>query len=303
MKQYTIATVSKIVSHSWFVRTEQGIQKFGHDTGHTTFLRCPPRIDDVLEEQAILEVLAQGVDALCLMSFSAQVLETVLSKAREQGTLVITHEAPNQRSMDYDIEAFDNMEYGAHLMDHLAEYMRSHGEYVIFLENLVTKSQSEWAEGARIRQQEQYPNMRLVTGKIEYYENQNIAYAKTKKLVTSYPNLRGMLGFGVASIPGASRAIDEEKHSEQVKIVGHCLVSMSEMYLRKGTIQLVSSWDPANVGYVMNKLAVMALNNESITDGMALGVPGYNHIKKTDKVLYGSAWIDVTKDNMDAYNF
>ena len=87
-----------------------------------------------------------------------------------------------------------------------------------------------------------------------------------------------------------------------MKIVGNCLVSMGGQCLKQETAQLISFWDPADIGYVMNKLAVMALNHEPITDGMDLGVPGYDRIRKEGKVLYGSAWIDVTKENMGKYN-
>lgn len=303
MKKYTIATVGKLSPHPWFDRMREGIQKFGHETGHTTFLRCPPCIDEVLEEQIIREVITQEVDAVCVVAFFPQALELVLNKARKNGIVVITHEAPNQRNTDYDIEAFNNYEYGAHLMDYLAEYMERQGGYAIFLENLTTESHSEWAVGALARQNEQYPDMQLVTKKIEHHEDQNLAYTETKKLLKSYPDLKGILGLGVASIPGASRAVGEEGLCEQVKIVGNCLVSMSAECLKKGAVQLISFWDPADMGYVMNKLAVIVLNNESITDSMDLGVPGYNHIRKEGKVLYGSAWIDVTKENMGKYSF
>jgi ABC-type sugar transport system substrate-binding protein len=39
------------------------------------------------------------------------------------GIVVVTHEASNQKNMDYDVEAFDNKAFGAGLMDRLAEKM------------------------------------------------------------------------------------------------------------------------------------------------------------------------------------
>ena len=40
-----------------------------------------------------------------------------------------------------------------------------------------------------------------------------------------------------------------------------------------------------------------------MSDGMNFGVGGYNKIKLMGKILYGTAMIDVTKDNMAKYNF
>lgn len=303
MKSYTIATVGKIAPHPWFDRMDKGVKKFGKDTGYTTFLRCPPRIDETLEEQILKEVLDQGVDAVCVVAFFPHALEFILSKARKRGIVVITHEAPNQRNTDYDIEAFNNEAYGSHLLDYLAGYMDKKGGYAIFLESLITQSHSKWAQGAIAQQRGNYPDMRLVTKKIEHHEEHSIAYTETKKLFDVYPNLKGILAFGGASVVGASMVIEEKGLHGQVMVVGNGLVSVGGPYLSKGVVQLISFWDPADAGYVMNKLALMVLNAETITDDMDFGVPGYEHIRKEGKVLYGSAWIDVTKENMLQYNF
>lgn len=303
MQQYTIATIGKILPHPWFDRMREGVKKFGDDTGHTTFLRCPPRIDEVLEECMLKEALDQGVDAVCVVAFFPHALEMTLSKARARGTVVITHEAPNQRNTDYDIEAFDNFAYGSHLMDILAEHMQRRGEYAVFLESLITQSHSRWAQGAIRRQQENYPDMTFVSKKIEHHEDEALAYTATKQLLNNYPKLQGILGLGVASIPGAVRALKEHTLTGRVTLMGNSLVSVTGKFLQDGSVQLISFWDPADAGYVMNQLAVMVLRGETPKDGMDLGVPGYNRIKMDGKVLYGSAWIDVTRENMMQYNF
>ena len=54
----------------------------------------------------------------------------------------------------------------------------------------------------------------------------------------------------------------------------------------------------------MDKIAVMVLNGEKITDGMDLGLPGYEKIRLVDnKIIFGNGWIDCTKENMDKFNF
>ncbi len=70
--------------------------------------------------------------------FSPEALEPVLKKAMDQGIIVIAHEATNQQNVNYDIEAFDNAGYGAHLMDHLAKYMGAEGEFAVFVGSLTS---------------------------------------------------------------------------------------------------------------------------------------------------------------------
>ena len=47
----------------------------------------------------------------------------------------------------------------------------------------------------------------------------------------------------------------------------------------------------------MDKLAIMVLNGQKVTDGMDLGLPSYEKIRLiNDKIIYGNGWIDCTKD-------
>jgi len=53
----------------------------------------------------------------------------------------------------------------------------------------------------------------------------------------------------------------------------------------------------------MAKIITLINENKAITDGMDLGVPGYNKVLVEGKLVFGAAWVDVTKDNMGDYNF
>ncbi|MCP4404487.1 MAG: autoinducer 2 ABC transporter substrate-binding protein [bacterium] len=302
-EKYTIGTVVKLDGIAWFDRMREGVEKFGEDTGHETFLLGPPKADAALQVQIIEDLIAQGVDAITVVPFSPEALEPVLKKAMDQGIVVISHEATNQQNINYNIEAFDNAGYGAHLMDHLAKYMGEEGEYAVFVGSLTSKSHNEWVDAAIARQEDAYPNMKLVTERVEEYDDQTVAYEKTKELLKTYPNLKGIQGSAMSTAPGAGLAVEEKGLQEKVMVVGTSLVSVSGQYLESGGTKLISFWDPADAGYAMNTLAVMVLEGKEITEGMDLGLPGYDALKKDGKLLFGSAWVDVTQENMDDYDF
>ena len=222
------------------------------------------------------------------------------------GITVVCHEASNQINADVIIEAFDNHAYGAHLMDHLARYMNEKGGYAVFVGSLTSKSHNEWVDGGIARQQEKYPQMNLVTGRIEEYDNQNMAYEKVKEVIKTYPNLRGIQGSASTTAAGAGLAVEEKGLQDKIMVVGSGLVSMCRQYLQSNSVKLISFWDPADAGYVMNKIALMLLEGKNVADGMDLGVTGYRQIRQDpDKpsLFYGSAWVDVTKENMRDYDF
>ena len=302
--QYTIATVVKVLAdYAWFVRMQTGVQQFERETGHKTRFMGPPKADENLQVEIIDTLVEQGVDAICVVPIFPQAIEMSLFKARRKGIVVISHEASNQRNVDYDLEAFDNVEYGAHLMDHLARYMGEEGEYAMLVGTLTGKTHNEWTHAALTRQMEKYPRMRMVSRKLEDHDDEEIAFQKARNLLRQFPNLRGIFGCAMSSLPGAARAVEKAGLQDQVNVVGTCLPSVAGRYLKSGSANLISLWDPAQSGYLMNILAVMVLNGETITAGMDLGIAGYERITLNGKTLSGTAWLDVTKETVDQYNF
>ena len=112
-----------------------------------------------------------------------------------------------------------------------------------------------------------------------------------------------MMGRVAMGSDGAAIAVEEAGLSGKVKIVGTSLPSVSGPYLESGEIAMISFWDPAKAGYAMNVVAAKVLNGETIADGADLGVEGYEKVKLDGKVIYGQAWVDVTAENMDQYDF
>jgi simple sugar transport system substrate-binding protein len=300
-KRYVIATVVKVDGIAWFETMRQGVEAFGKDTGHRVFVLGPAKADAAEQVQIIEGLIAQQVDAICVVPFSVEAVEPVLKKARERGIVVISHEASSQQNADLIIEPFENAEYGRHLMDHLARYMGEKGEYATFVGSLTSKSHNEWVDAAVAHQEEKYPGMVNAAVKIEDYDDQNLAYQKTKELITTYPNLTGILGSAMSTVPGAALAVEERGLQEKSQVVGTSLVSVSGPYLKSGAAKLISFWDPADAGYAMNKLAVMRLEGKTVQEGADLGIDGYRKLARSPdnpNLFYGSAWMDVTKDNL-----
>lgn len=305
-KKYKIATVVKLTGIGWFDRMNEGLQKFAKDTGNETFMVGPQKADAALQVQLIEDLIAQKVDAICVVPFSPEAVEPVLKKAMDQGIVVISHEADNLKNTNFDIEAFDNYAYGAMLMDNLAKAMNYEGEYATTVGSLTAKSQNQWEEGGVARQKEKYPKMKLVAEKIETYDEQKKAYEKMREILKAHPNLKGFQGATSQDAPGAALAVEEMGLTGKVHVVGTSMVSIAGKFLESGSLETIAFWDPADAGYVMDKLAVMVLDKKSgdIKDGMDLGVKGYDKIQlKNNKYLYGAAWVTVTKDNMKDYNF
>ncbi|AXQ95374.1 autoinducer 2 ABC transporter substrate-binding protein [Cereibacter azotoformans] len=308
-KEYSIATVVKVDGIAWFDRMRDGIDQFKGDTGHDVWMVGPSQADAAAQVQLIENLIAQGVDAICVVPFSVEAVEPVLKKARDRGIVVITHEASNIQNTDFDLEAFDNLAYGANLMKELAKSMGEKGQYVATVGSLTSKSQMEWIDGAVAYQKENYPEMSLVGDRLETADDAAIDYTKLKEAMTTYPDITGILGAPMPTSAGAGRLIAESGLKDKVFFAGTGLPSVAGEYLQNGDIQYIQFWDPAVAGYAMNMLAVAVLEGrkDEIKPGLNLGLTGYEDLTAPDEanphLLYGAGWVGVTKDNMADYDF
>lgn len=308
-KAYTIATVVKVDGIAWFDRMREGVEQFKKDTGHDTFMVGPSQADAAAQVQIVENLIAQGVDAICIVPFSVEAVEPVLKKARDRGILVIAHEASNIVNADYVLEAFDNKAYGAKLMEVLGKAMGGEGKYVTTVGSLTSKSQNEWIDGAVAYQKEHFPKMSQVTGRLETYDDANTDYNKLKETLTTYPDLKGIIGGPMPTSAGAGRLITERGLKDKLFFSGTGLVSVAGEYLKNGSVQYIQFWDPAVAGYAMNVMATMVLSGKKgeIKPGLNLGLNGYTNLISPDaskpNLLYGQGWVGVTKENMKDYNF
>ena len=298
---YKIAIVPKMTSIAWFERMEVGIKEYNTAKGTNYFYGGS---SDGAGQAAYVEgLLAQDYDAICVVPFDTEALEPILQKAREQGIIVITHEAAGMTNIDYDIEAFDNEDYGRHFMEQIAAAVEGKGEYIQMVGATTSASHMQWVGAAEELQKSKYPDMKQV-GLLESADDQDQAYNKVKEALTANPNIVAIQGSAMGDVAGAARAVEELGLSGKVKVIGTSLVSVSGKYVESGTISSIGFWDPALAGQAMIEIAIAALENKA-ADGLALSVDGYEKLKLVDKVFYASAWIDVDINNVKdpAYGF
>lgn len=298
-----IATVVKIAGIQWFNRMEEGVKQFAADTGNDAFQVGPAQADPQQQAALIEDMIAQGVNALAVVPMSPEALEPVLKRAMDAGITVITHEAASQQNTSYDLEAFVNEDFGANLMEQMAKCMGGEGEYAVFVGSLTSQTHNQWVDGAIAYQKANYPNMTLVGDKNETFDDQQKAYEKAQEVLRAFPNIKGLQGSASTDVAGIGLAIEERGLADKTCVFGTSLPSIAGQYLETGAVDGIGFWDPSVAGYAMNKLAVMVMNGETVTDGMDLGLPGYEKVKLDGKVIYGQAWVNVNKDNMADYPF
>jgi len=296
-----IATVVKITGIPWFNRLEVGVKKAGADLGVNAYQIGPSDADPAQQVKMVEDLINKGVKAICITPNDAKALEPAFAKAREKGIIIITHESPDQKGKDYDIEMIDNVKFGRHFWDELVKTMGTTGEYAIFVGGLTVPLHNLWADEGIKYAKEKYPNLKLVSDRIPCGEDQELAKQTTLELLKTYPNLKGIIGFGSLGPLGAAQAIKEKGKVQQVSIVGTVLPAPASKYLKDGSLRAGILWDPRDAGYAMTWVAKQLIDGKKIVNGMT--IPGLGKVTVEGDVIKVDALIDITKANADSFGF
>lgn len=306
-----IVTIVKVSGIGWFDRMEKGVKAYTTqaDANSRKTMQIGPKLADSADQIKIVEsAINNKAKAIAVVPLDGPVLEATLKKAIEQGIKVVTHEADTQRNTHVDVEAFDNIEYGARLNERLAKCMNGMGKWTVFVGSLGSRTHVQWADGGIQNARKLHPKMLLVDPKLESINDVVRVYQKTKEILRKYPDIRGFQGSSSVDVLGIGRAIQEAGLQDKTCVFGTGLPSETGALLATGAIDGISLWDPMDAGLAMNRIAGLLIDGKPILDGMNLGINGYNRVKVKKGpglgvIVTGEAWLDVDKTNYKQFNF
>jgi simple sugar transport system substrate-binding protein len=302
----SMVVVVKLTGIGWFDRMEEGVLEFAAETGIDARQEGGDDASPEKQLAIIQNLLAQNPTAITVVPNSAEALESVLADARAAGIIVVSHEGAGMVNVDANIEAFDNTWYGEQIMVNLAQCMGNEGKYVSFVGGLTAKTHMTWVEGAYAKQQAEFPNLERVEGPVESKENETVAYERAKELLAKYPNIKGFQGSAGTDVAGIGRAVQEAGLQDSVCVMGTSIPSVSSKYLDDGSIDKIFFWDPALAGKAQLKIAQILADGGSLSEGIDLGIPGYNSLKKLagfTNVWVGEAAVIVDASTAGEYKF
>ena len=306
-KNWEIAVVPKEISAEWFQRMKVGVDQYASEHPDlNVYFKGPDTTDATLQYAVIEDLIAAGVDAICVVPIDPGSLEPLLKEAMDKGIVVITHEGSTQENTMYNVEAFDNKAFGEYLMQNLAEQMNYEGKYVSMVGSVTNASHMDWANAGIDYAKANYPKMELIEADkyVEIEDDVNICIEKTKELFKKYPDLKGILGTSGHVAPTVAQLYTEMGLIDKAFVVGVAQPNRSREFIENGSLKAAICWDPAGAAYAMCTLATKILNGEEITDGVDLGYQGYDQMKLVNgNQLYGAGWITETKENVGEYNF
>jgi simple sugar transport system substrate-binding protein len=299
-----VVTVPKLTGISWFDRVEVQVEKYAKDTGDNAYYQGSSEADAAAQVRVIEDLIASDVAALCVIPFQPDAVEQTLKKAMDAGITVITHEAPEIKNADYDVEAFKNKDYGINLMKQLAKTMGEKGEYALMVGSLSSTTHMDWVNAAKEYQEANYPDMKQVGDIVETDDDSQKAYEGMQELLSAHPDIAGVQGSASTDVVGVGQAVEEAGLQDKIAVVGTSTPADTKDLLDSGAIDVIQFWDPGLAAYAQNVVAKKLLDGDEIEEGMDLGVEGYSSITIDGHLIYGDkAWVNVPPENPDDYDF
>lgn len=268
----TMGVVVKIGGIPWFNAMETGITEKGAELGIDATMIGPTSADPALQVRAIEDLIAKGVDVIGVVPNDEAALEPVLEKARAAGIKVVSHEGPGINNVDWNFEMASAQGFGETHAELLAQKMGGKGEYGVFVGSLTVPLHNAWADAAIAYLAEKYPDMKPVGERYGVAENVDDSRKTALDLMAANPGLGGFLAFGSQGPIGAGRAIEEQRKTGSVHVIGPFSPGQGRDLVKSGAISGGFMWNPAEAGRVFVTMGKMLIDGTEIAEGT--DIPG-----------------------------
>ncbi len=292
-----MGVVVKIGGIPWFNAMEVGIKEQGEALGMDAFMVGPTSADPALQVRAIEDLIAQGVDAIGVVPNDEGALEPVLTKAREAGIKVISHEGPGLQNVDYNFELASSDGFGEAHAKLLAEKMGGAGEYAVFVGSLTVPLHNAWADAAIAYLGENHPDMTLIGERHGVAESADDSRKTALELMSANPELGGFLAFGSQGPIGAGRAIEERRKIGDVHVLGPFSPGQGQKLVQNDVISGGFMWNPMEAGRVFVTMGKLLVDGEEVSAGME--IEGLGEVNPDGTNIVVNQLVPINKDTVD----
>lgn len=298
-KKPQIAVVVKIGGIPWFNAMEVGIKKAAEEQGVEAWMIGPTQADAAQQVRAVEDLIARKVDVIAVVPNDAVALEPVFQRARAAGIKVLTHESPDQKDHDWDIELTSVQGFGEQHMEGLAAAMGGEGKYIMYVGSLTVPLHNKWADASVELQKAKYPKMQLVADRFGVAESLDDSYRTALDQMRAHPDLKGILAYGSQGPIGAARAVDERGKAGKVAVVGPFSPGQGAKYIKSGTISVGYIWNPMVAGQTIVRVGAALMKGQAPADGSEMPDIGKIHVDAGKKLVLAQKLEAINKDSID----
>lgn len=293
----------KCVGYDYWTSCETGVREAAEELGYEVDYNGSASTDSAQQINMIQDMLAQGISGLAIAPNDAEAIATTIEEAQDAGVNTITFDtdSPNSTRSWY-VGPDSDYSMGEQLAEMIATEMGGEGELAFMVASFSAENQVSKVEGATDYLEKNYPDIEIVTTVNSDDDNEN-AFANAQTLLTTYPDLKGILGFAGAEAPNAAEAITQaidngDIEEGQIAVTGIGFPSQCRPYIKSGILKSVLSWNPQETGKVATYVLAAMEEGKEVTD---IEIDGIELKIDDTNVYHGCLTLDA--DNIDEYTY
>jgi len=325
----TVAFIPKVTGNAFFESANNGAQKHASSWGFTVDYEGDSTASVSAQVSVINNVVASGVDALCISTVDASGVSDALKSATKSGVTVCTWDSdakPEDRCLMVSQGTPDIL--GQMLVDMSVAGLKQRGKnpdtdainYVWHYSQATVTDQNSWHVAAEKIIADKYPSW-VNVHKDNYYSEQDAEKAITvgESILDAYPSINLIICNDSTALPGQCQAAENKGYNQTtITITGFASPQSMKEYCTNGTLYNWGLWDcglqgamgcyaaaylaAGNTVKVGDKISIPdigdceVLDNSSISDGAKTADKNNGVILLPERLVF-------TKDNVDDYDF
>jgi rhamnose transport system substrate-binding protein len=247
----------------------------------------------------------QGVGAIAISANDPKALCDAIKDASKAGVKIVTYDADTSPGCrDLFIQPADAAGIAKIQVDLIAEQIGDAGNIAILSATANATNQNAWIELMKKDLAADHPNIKLVD--VVYGDDDDqTSFDKTAGLLTTYPDLKGIISPTTVGISAAARYLSTSAFKGKVALTGLGTPNQMRDFVTDGTVTAFALWNPADVGYLASYAAKALIEGDikgKEGDTFKGGKLGEYTVGPDSVVLLGDPYT-FNKDNIGDFNF
>lgn len=302
----TYVLVPKNLGNPYFDTANKGAQEAAKDLGVTVTYQGPSTADATQQIQLINSLIAQKVNGLAISADDSDALVPAGKAAMDAGIPVVSWDANIATGgRNVHINQANAEDIGRSEVQLISKLIGGKGKIAILSATSTAPNQNEWIKWMKEElTKPEYKDVQLVA--TVYGDDQDEkSYTEAQGLMTSYPDLAGIISPTTVGIAASARAVTDGGKIGKVIVTGLGTPNQMRAYVKSGASPAFELWNPGDLGY----LAIQTL--DAISSGKIKGNPGDSFtagklgsytIAPDGTILLGKPTV-FDKDNIDSFDF
>ncbi|MGY1433578.1 rhamnose ABC transporter substrate-binding protein [Streptomyces reniochalinae] len=251
-------------------------------------------------------LIQQRQDAILIAANDPNAVCGPLKQAMKQDIKIVSYDSDAGKDCRHVfINQAGSEAIGRGLVRDMAKQIDNKGQIAVLSATQNATNQNTWITFMKDElKKPKYKDMKLV--KTAYGDDvDQKSFQETQGLLKAYPKLKGIISPTTVGLAAAARYLSGSSYKGKVVLGGLGTPNQMRKYVKDGTLDQFSLWDPQNLGY-LGSYAAAALSSGQITgkegEEFEAGKLGKRKIGKDGEVILGPPTV-FDKDNIDDYDF